>query len=149
MDSGQSCHWRFRVPDGELIGFEDGAVGRCEQVSGIDFGDFIVWRKDDLPSYQLACIVDDAAMGITEVVRGADLIASTFRQILLARTLSLPVPSFFHCPLVTDTDGKRLSKRDGATSLRALRALGWQPKSLRALWQMKLSTPANPLAPPE
>jgi glutamyl/glutaminyl-tRNA synthetase len=142
-------HWRFRVPDGELLAFEDGAVGRCEQVAGKDFGDFVVWRKDDLPSYQLACIVDDAAMGITEVVRGADLIASTFRQILLARALTLPLPSFFHCPLVTDSQGNRLSKRDGATSLRALRARGRQPESLRAVWQREHLMPASPLPPPE
>ncbi len=149
MDSSQPRHWRFRVPNREPLGFEDGAVGRCEQVSGTDFGDFIVWRKDDLPSYQLACIVDDAAMGVTEVVRGADLIASTFRQILLARALSLPLPSFFHCPLVTDSRGARLSKRDGATRLRVLRAQGCRPEDLRAGWLRDLSAPPLPSPPSE
>ena len=149
MESSKPRHWRFRVPDGERLGFEDGAVGRCEQVSGADFGDFIVWRKDDLPSYQLACVVDDAAMGITEVVRGADLIASTFRQILLARTLSLPLPSFFHCPLVTDSQGTRLSKRDGATSLRALRAQGCRAEDLRAGWRRDITSTPVPLPPSE
>ena len=73
---------------------------------------------------QLACTVDDAEFGITEVVRGADLIASTFRQILLYRALGWAPPEFFHCPLVRDSAGRRLAKRDQATSLRALRAAG-------------------------
>jgi len=74
-----SVNWRFRVPDGETLHFNDGAAGPQHATTGRDFGDFIVWRKDDTPSYQLACAVDDAAMRVTEVVRGADLIRSTFR----------------------------------------------------------------------
>jgi len=93
-------------------------------IAGRDFGDFLVWRKDDMPSYQLACAVDDAAMGITEVVRGADLIKSTFRQILLLRALGHAVPAYHHCPLVTDDRGERLAKRHDALSLRALRERG-------------------------
>ena len=92
---------------------------------GVDFGDFVIWRKDDVPAYQLAVVVDDAAMEITEVVRGADLLLSTFRQLLLYRALALPAPEFCHVPLVLDSLGKRLAKRHDALSLRALRARGF------------------------
>ena len=94
-----SVNWRFRVPDNEAIGFDDLRFGQQSSVSGRDFGDFLVWRKDDVPSYQLACVVDDAEMKITEVVRGADLIKSTFRQLLLYRALGYAEPKFYHCPL--------------------------------------------------
>jgi glutamyl/glutaminyl-tRNA synthetase len=124
-------NWRFRVPDGEVISFVDGRFGRQCWVAGEDFGDFVVWRHDDVPSYQLAVVVDDAAMQITEVVRGADLLVSTARQILLCRALELPIPQFFHCPLLTDESGARLAKRHDALSLRALREQKQTPRSLR------------------
>lgn len=122
--------WRFRVNDGEVVEFVDGHFGPQRFVAGRDFGDFVVWRHDDLPAYQLACAVDDAAMRITEVVRGADLLASTARQILLYRALGLTVPEFFHCPLVTDENGVRLAKRHDALSLRALRERGVNPAEI-------------------
>lgn len=125
-------NWRFRVPDGETLAFTDGHFGEQRAVAGRDFGDFLVWRKDDLPSYQLASVVDDAALGITEVVRGADLIKSTFRQLLLFRALGHAAPAFYHCPLVTDDHGVRLAKRHDALSLRALREQGRTPEELRA-----------------
>jgi len=125
-------NWRFRVPDGETLAFVDGHFGEQRAVAGRDFGDFLVWRKDDLPSYQLASVVDDAALGITEVVRGADLIKSTFRQLLLFRALGHAAPAFYHCPLVTDDHGVRLAKRHDALSLRALREQGRTPEELRA-----------------
>ena len=93
-----AVNWRFRVPDSETLIFRDGHCGEQRATAGRDFGDFLVWRKDDAPSYQLACVVDDAAMGITEVVRGADLIKSTFRQLLLFRALALPAPTFLSLP---------------------------------------------------
>ena len=93
-------------------------------MAGKDFGDFVVWRHDDVPAYQLACVVDDAAMQITEVVRGADLLLSTARQILLYRALGLTPPAFYHCALMLDENGKRLAKRHDALSLRALRERG-------------------------
>jgi glutamyl-tRNA synthetase len=126
--------WRFRVPDGEIISFNDGNSGPQQFVAGKDFGDFVVWsRRDesDIPAYQLACVVDDAAMQITEVVRGADLLASTARQILLYRALDFKPPAFFHCPLLRDAAGGRLAKRHDALSLRTLRERGEKPDSLR------------------
>lgn len=126
--------WRFQVPDGAVIEFVDGGCGPQRFVAGRDFGDFVVWRPDDVPAYQLACVVDDAAMGITEVVRGADLLVSTARQLLLYRALGLQPPAFYHCPLVTDAAGRRLAKRHDALSLRTLRALGRTPEQIRAGW---------------
>ena len=104
--------------------FADGQAGPQRFVAGRDFGDFLVWRKDGAPSYQLAVVVDDAAMGVTEVVRGADLLAATAQQILLYRVLDLRPPLFFHCPLVTDAEGRRLAKRAGAHSLKSMREAG-------------------------
>jgi glutamyl/glutaminyl-tRNA synthetase len=132
-------NWRFRVPDGEAIEFVDGGFGPQRFVAGKDFGDFVVWRQDDLPSYQLSVVVDDAAMGITEVVRGADLLLSTARQLLLYRALSCPLPVFYHCPLLTDDSGVRLAKRHDALSLRALRQQGLTPEMVRE--RMKTGTP--------
>ncbi len=127
-------NWRFRVPDGETISFEDGHYGPQQFVAGKDFGDFVVWRHDDVPAYQLAVMVDDAAMRITEVVRGADLLKSTARQILLYRALGLQPPAFYHCPLLNDENGTRLAKRHDALSLRKLRENGVSPESLRHQW---------------
>ena len=127
-------NWRLRVPDGETFTFQDGHFGRQEFVAGRDFGDFVVWRSDGFPSYQLAVVVDDHGMGITEVVRGADLLLSTARQQLLYRALGWEAPAFFHCPLMTDVQGVRLAKRHDALSLRTLRAQGATPESLRAQW---------------
>ena len=131
---GDAVNWRFRVPDGETLAFQDGHFGPQAATAGRDFGDFLVWRKDDAPSYQLACAVDDHAMGITEVVRGADLIKSTFRQLLLFRALSQTPPAYYHCPLVTDESGVRLAKRHDALALRTLKEKGLSPTAIRADW---------------
>ncbi len=131
----RAANWRFRVPDGETISFTDGNFGPQQFVAGKDFGDFVVWRHDDVPAYQLACAVDDAAMGVTEVVRGADLLVSTARQLLLYRALGLTPPQFFHCALMLDEKGKRLAKRHDALSLRALREQGKTPEELRRDWK--------------
>lgn len=127
--------WRFRVPDGEALSFVDENLGAQRFVAGKDFGDFVVWRPDDVPAYQLACVVDDAAMLITEVVRGADLLKSTARQQLLYRALNLTAPRFYHCALMTDASGQRLAKRHDALSLRTLRLRGESPEALRAGWK--------------
>ena len=126
--------WRFRVPAGETIAFQDKNLGEQKFVAGKGFGDFVVWRGDGVPAYQLACVVDDAAMGITEVVRGADLLVSTARQILLYRALDAPPPGFFHCELMRDAQGERLAKRHDALSLKILREQGFSPARLRAGW---------------
>jgi glutamyl-tRNA synthetase len=126
-----SFNHRFLVPDGEVITFTDGYHGPQQFVAGRDFGDFVVWRHDGVPAYQLAVVADDAAMQITEVIRGADLLLSTARQILLYRALGLEPPAFYHCPLLTDERGQRLAKRRDALSLRSLRAQGASPQILR------------------
>lgn len=125
--------WRFRVPDGEVVEFTDLKLGPQRWVAGKDFGDFVVWRPDGVPSYQLACVADDAAMRITEVVRGADLLVSTARQLLMYRALGVAAPSFYHCELMRDAAGQRLAKRQEALSLRALRERGRTPELIRQL----------------
>jgi glutamyl-tRNA synthetase len=96
-------------------------------------GDFVVWKRDGMPAYQLAVVVDDADMGVTEVIRGDDLIPSTPRQLLLYRALDQRPPSFTHLPLVVGPDGRRLAKRHGDTRLAALRQAGVLPTALLGL----------------
>jgi len=127
-------NWRFRVTDGEVIEFADGGFGKQRFVAGRDFGDFVIWRHDDVPSYQLAVVLDDAAMKMAVVVRGADLLLSTARQLLLYRALGLEPPAFYHCPLITDQAGVRLAKRDDGASLRTLRMQGLAPEAIRRTW---------------
>lgn len=130
-DGPKGVNWRFHVPDGEEVRFNDLHLGPQCMIAGRDFGDFIVWRRDDVPAYQLAVVVDDAAMQISEVVRGADLLKSTARQILLYRALCSETPAFYHCDLVRDEHGVRLAKRHDALSVRRLRELGWTPEQVR------------------
>ena len=129
-DPGE-MNWRFRVRDGEAITFVDGRVGETTFVAGRDFGDFLVWRKDGFPSYDLAVAVDDHAMLITEVVRGEDLLLATARQLLLFRALGWASPQYYHVPLLCDANGTRLAKRHDALSLRRLREEGCSPEQLR------------------
>jgi glutamyl/glutaminyl-tRNA synthetase len=123
-------NWRFRVPEGEEVEFADLNLGRQRFVAGSEFGDFLVWRRDDVPAYQLAVVVDDAAMRITEVVRGADLLKSTARQLLLMRALGHAALDYFHCELVRDAAGVRLAKRHDALSIRHLRESGMTPEKV-------------------
>jgi len=125
-------NWRFRVPDGEVISFVDGRHGEVALTAGKDFGDFVVWRRDDVPAYELAVVADDIAMQITEVVRGEDLLVSTARQVLLYRALGAEPPAFYHCPLVRDADGQRMAKRSASMSLSALREAGLTPAEVLA-----------------
>ena len=141
FSSPAGVNWRFRVNDGEAVWFHDGHAGQQTFVGGRDFGDFVVWRRDDVPAYQLAVVVDDARMRITEVVRGADLLKSTARQILVHRALGLAAPQFYHCELVRDAGGQRLAKRHDALSLRALRQGGKTPASIIA--QFEDAVPAD------
>ena len=119
--------WRFRVPDGRTIEFDDAVAGRVRRTAGVDFGDFVVWRRDDLPAYELAVVADDHAMEIAEVVRGEDLLTSTARQLLLYEALAWTAPAFCHVPLVRDANGRRLAKRTGGLAIRDLRARGLSP----------------------
>jgi glutamyl-tRNA synthetase len=130
VETPEGANWRFRVRDGEVIEFVDRNLGPQRFVAGKDFGDFVIWRRDGGPSYQLACAVDDAAMRITEVVRGADLLKSTARQILLNRALGYVSPAWFHCRLVVDHNSRRLAKRHDSLSLRAMRQRGLTPMNI-------------------
>ena len=121
---------RLRVPDGTTIGFDDAIQGRFTQDVAGEVGDFVLRRADGWWAYQLAVVVDDAAQGITDVVRGADLLDSTPRQILLQRALGLPTPGYAHLPLVVDAEGNKLSKSLAALPVDAAHPL----PALRAAW---------------
>ncbi len=123
-------NWRFRVPDGRPLTFIDQRLGPTTFTARTDFGDFLIWNRDDIPAYELAVVVDDIAMGITEVIRGEDLLLSTARQLLIYEALGAAPPTFHHLPLVLDENGRRLAKRHAALSLRTLRDAGHQPASL-------------------
>ncbi len=124
--------WRFRVPPGR-VAWDDQVRGRVELDPARSGGDFVVGRAGVGASYQLAVVVDDAAMGVTSVVRGDDLIPSTPRQILLYHALGGTPPSFAHVPLAVGPDGRRLAKRDGALKLATLREAGVDPTRLVGL----------------
>lgn len=124
--------WRLRVEDGP-VRFDDLVHGPQVFDVGAAVGDFVVMRADGIASYQLAVAVDDEAMGISDVVRGDDLLASTARQLLLYRALGLPPPRFAHVPLVVGEDGQRLAKRHGALSLGELRDRGADPRAVVGL----------------
>jgi glutamyl-tRNA synthetase len=125
--------WRFRVPGGETVQFEDGFCGSCSQDVSSHSGDFVLARDERGAGYMLAVVVDDAAMGITEVVRGDDLLPATPRQLLLYRSLGLKPPSFVHVPLVVSEDGRRLAKRHGDTRISAFRKAGVPPEKIMGL----------------
>lgn len=133
---------RIRVPD-RRFGFMDGVFGQYEQNLAKDVGDFVLRRADGMTAYQLAVVVDDAASGVNQVVRGADLLGSTPRQIFLLESLDLPVPAYLHLPLALNADGSKISKRNGESDSplagggeiikRALEWLGQEvPAELRA-----------------
>src|SRR6202041_3147188 len=115
---------RLRVPDGARETIEDGAMGTLTEDVARECGDFVLRRGDGVFAYQLAVVVDDLAMGISDVIRGADLASSTPRQVLLARLLGGAPPRYAHLPLVVATDGARLAKRTGGASVHALREAG-------------------------
>ena len=120
--------WRVKVPD-ETVRFTDLHYGPYAENLAAECGDFVIRRADGVFAYQLATAVDDGLMGVTEVVRGRDLIGSTARQLWLQRTLGLPSPVYGHIPLLTDWDGRRLSKRDGDLDLARLREK-WRPEEI-------------------
>jgi glutamyl-tRNA synthetase len=146
---GQPFAWRFRVR--RVPSFVDGFRGPVggDELPGA--GDFVVWKSDGTPAYQLAVVVDDADMGITEVVRGDDLIPSTPRQLLLYEALELTPPEFVHVPLVVGPDGRRLAKRHGDTRLASLREAGVRAQALVGLlaWSCGWLTGPDPVRPDE
>jgi glutamyl-tRNA synthetase len=130
--AGQRHALRIAVPN-ETITFCDGKMGTVAQNLAQECGDFIVRRSDGTYAYQLAVVVDDARMGITEVVRGQDLLGSTPRQIWLLRLLGAPIPRYIHVPLLCAPDGRRLSKREQDLDMGALRARYTAPQLLGKL----------------
>ncbi len=144
-DGKEARAWRVRT-DATRIVFDDAIQGRVEQAVEMEVGDFVVKRADGSWAYQLAVVVDDAFQGVGEVVRGADLLASTPRQIQLQRMLGLPTPLYMHIPVAVGSDGQKLSKSEGAAALtvgheaadlrRALTFLGQEPPDagLGELW---------------
>ena len=122
--------WRFRVPHEAEVSFEDGFSGPFSMDIGRRLGDFPLARNENGAGYTLAVVVDDAAMGVTEVVRGDDLLSATPQQLLLYRTLGLREPSFFHVPLVVGPDGRRLAKRHGDTRISSFRECGMKAEEI-------------------
>ena len=133
LPDGRLPAWRFRVPEGETVRFEDAFYGTYEQDVSALSGDFVLARDPDGAGYMLAVVADDAAMGVTEVVRGDDLLSATPRQLLLYRALGLAPPAFLHVPLVVSEEGRRLAKRHGDTRICALREAGLPPEKIVGL----------------
>lgn len=125
---------RARV-DASWIGFDDPVHGPCRYRLTDQCGDFVIRRADGMPAYQLAVVVDDAFQGVTEVVRGADLLDSTARQVHLQRLLGLPTPRYLHLPLVVDADGRKLSKQDADDPVASMTPLGALRAALQVLGQ--------------
>jgi glutamyl-Q tRNA(Asp) synthetase len=134
--------WRLRVPPGE-VAFDDALCGRVVIDVSADVGDFVLWRADGYCAYQLAVVVDDAAQGVTDIVRGADLLGSTPRQMLVARALGVPVPRHAHVPLVFDAHGEKLSKQTLAPALDPAAAVA---DLAQALAFLQLAPPADVVA---
>jgi glutamyl-tRNA synthetase len=130
--SSQTFAWRFRT-GGAPLQFADGYRGATQLNTEQWGGDFVVWKSAGTPAYQLAVVVDDADMGVTEVVRGDDLVPSTPRQLVLYGALGLLPPRFVHVPMVIGPDGRRLAKRHGDTRLASLRDAGINPQALLGL----------------
>jgi glutamyl-tRNA synthetase len=147
---GRTFCWRFRVPERSPV-FIDGFRGRCEVNLREVGGDFVVWKSMRTPAYQLSVVVDDAEMGVTEVVRGDDLAPSTPRQLLLAEALGLASPAFVHVPLVVGPDGRRLAKRHGDTRIATLRESGVAAEMLLGLlaWSCGWLEGIRPITPAE
>ena len=143
--TGRPVAWRFDSRRCPHVIWRDGFVSGRELPTAVD--DFVLWRADGVPSYQLAVVADDLAMGITEVVRGDDLLDSTPRQLALMRALGhTDPPSYFHVPLVLDDEGRRMAKREGATRISVLREWGAEPEAVIALLAATL-WPADREAP--
>ena len=122
--------WRFRTPEGSKVQFDDGFAGRFAMDVSARLGDFPLARDENGAGYAIAVTVDDAAMGVTEVVRGDDLLPATPPQLLLYESLGLAAPAFFHVPIVVGEDGRRLAKRHGDTRIASFREAGLKPEDV-------------------
>ena len=152
LRQGRIPAWRFRVdPDRDAPSFVDGVRGPCGGAELLPPGDFVVRRKDGVAAYQLAVVVDDAAMEITEVVRGDDLLPSTVRQLILFDALGYPPPAFAHAPLLLGPDNARLSKRHEGVTLRELRDSGLDACDIvgRLAWLLGLRPSPQSILPGE
>ncbi len=145
--AARGAAWRYRV-DGRIVELNDLLMGPMRQDLSSDVGDFVVQRSDGQFAYQLAVVVDDGLMGITDVVRGADLRNSTPRQLALYDALDLPAPRFWHVPLMTDDEGRPLSKRDGSGSVSSFRERGGSAAELVGVLaaSVGLCPPARPMS---
>jgi glutamyl-tRNA synthetase len=139
-----SFAWRFRTTN-KVREFPDVVAGLQKCNVATELGDFVIAKADDSPAYQLAVVIDDHAMGVTEVLRGDDLLPSAFRQLELYEFFGWPPPQFAHVPLVVGPDGRRLAKRHGDTRLSTLRAAGASPERLIGL----LAASCNLIPKPE
>ena len=140
--------WRFRTPDEAHVAFEDGFAGAYSMEVRVQLGDFPLARDEKGAGYTLAVVVDDAAMGVTEVVRGDDLLPATPQQILLYRALGLREPKFFHVPLVVGPDGRRLAKRHGDTRIASFREDGMKSEDVIGYlaWSLGINPDKKPVA---
>lgn len=144
--------WRWRTAgQGGPLTFHDAVAGTLQSDLSRELGDFVVCKQDGTPSYQLAVVLDDHAMGVTEVLRGDDLIPSTFRQLAIDEFFGGPAPSYAHVPLVVGPDGRRLAKRHGDTRISVLREAGQGPERLVGLlaWSCGLRPTAEPVTAQE
>jgi glutamyl-tRNA synthetase len=150
MSGGRAPALRVKAGTG-CISFIDQILGPCSQDMARDCGDFVLRRSDGVHAYQLAVTADDAAQCVTEVVRGADLLLSTPRQIYLQRLFGWPQPAYAHVPLLVDPDGRRLSKRRGDVDLGLLRARGVAPGAVMGYlaWKAGLLNAPHPVSPLE
>ena len=140
--------WRFRTPDEARISFDDGFAGAYSMDVRAQLGDFPLARDEKGAGYTLAVVVDDAAMGVTEVVRGDDLLPATPQQLLLYRALGLKEPKFFHVPLVVGPDGRRLAKRHGDTRIASFREDGMNPEVVIGYlaWSIGMNLDKKPIS---
>lgn len=139
--------WRFRTPDASQVMFEDGFAGAYSMDVRAQLGDFPLARDEKGAGYTLAVVVDDAAMGVTEVVRGDDLLPATPQQLLLYRALGLKEPKFFHVPLVVGSDGRRLAKRHGDTRIASFREDGMNAEDIIGYlaWSLGMNPARKPI----
>jgi glutamyl-tRNA synthetase len=147
IDQKEKFAWRWRFSPGK-IAWQDAIQGTMTASPLQQLGDFVIARGDGTPAYQLAVVVDDHDMGVTEVVRGADLLCSTYRQLAILQHLGWSIPNYYHVPLMVGPDGRRLAKRHGDTRLSHFRQLGMSAEQVVGYLAWTLGLQPEPLAVP-